>query len=144
MSTSTELIGPVDYIMIEFPGSRFDEGIVPALLDLVATGTVRIIDLGFVTKDADGTVQAFEVDDFEHAGATFRQISAFLADLIVEEDLEEAGALLEPGSSAVMIVWENTWAAPFATAVRASGGEVIDSGRIPAAALLEALAASES
>lgn len=128
--------------MVEFPGNQFNGNVLPALTDLIARGTVRVLDLAFVTKDADGSVAYGELEDLPDADVgPLKGLGAFLADLVTEDDLAAAAAELAPNSSAAMIVWENTWAAPFAQAVRESGGEVMASGRIPATEILDALAA---
>ncbi|GAA4759859.1 hypothetical protein GCM10023350_52570 [Nocardioides endophyticus] len=130
-------LGPVDWIVVEFPGSRFKGEIVPELETLVERGIVRILDLLILRKDEDGTLDAFElsdVDDSELGG--LRSYETELAMLLSEDDVTAVAAAVEPGSTAAVLVWENTWAAPFGSAVRRAGGQLIASGRIPIQALL--------
>lgn len=124
-------IGPVEFIVLGFPGNRFKGEIVPALADLVESETIRIIDLAFVKKDADGsitTVELEEMDDDEAAGIGSH---GDVGDLISAADLERAAEALEPNNSAAVLVWENTWAARFAQAVRNADGIVLENMRIP-------------
>jgi hypothetical protein len=135
-------LGPVDWIVVEFPGSRFKGEMAPALLDLVERGLVRVLDLLMLKKDADGTLEAFELSDLdpEEIGE-LRTYEAELAMLLSEDDVTAVAEAIEPGSSAAVLVWENLWAAPFASAVRRSGGQLVASGRIPIQALLAAVEA---
>lgn len=127
-----EEIGPVDYAIIAFPGNNFKGEIAPAIADLVDSGTIRIIDLTFVMKDADGSTMALELNDFDPEVAAGFEKAGFSVDgLFNEEDVQAAAEELEPGSSAALIVWENLWAKPFATAARAAGGELLEFGRLP-------------
>jgi len=123
-------IGPVEYVLIEFPGNRFTGDIAPALADLVENGTVSIIDLVFVMKDADGTVSTFEFDDLDELAA-YAAIDGDADGVLSEEDLVLAAEELSPNSSALLIVWEDRWAAPLATAIRAAGGQIRGGERIP-------------
>ena len=123
-------LAPVEYLIIRFPGNRFTGEIAPAIADLVARGTVHILDLVFVTKDADGNVTAVEFEDMEGADA-FADIDGEAEGLLNEEDIEIASEALEPNSSALFIVWEDLWAADLARAVLASGGELVVGERIP-------------
>jgi hypothetical protein len=137
-------LGPVDWIVVEFPGSRFNGQIAPALLDLVQRDLVRVLDLLVLKKDADGTLEAFELSDLDDGEiGELRTYESELAMLLSEEDVTSLAAAIEPGSSAGVLVWENTWAAPFASAVRRSGGQLVASGRIPIQALLAAIEADE-
>jgi len=137
-------LGPVDWIVVEFPGSRFNGQIAPALLDLVERDLVRVLDLLVLKKDDDGSLEAFELSDLDQGEVgELRTYQAELAMLLSEEDVTSLGAAIEPGSSAAVLVWENTWAAPFASAVRRSGGQLVASGRIPIQALLAAVEADE-
>jgi hypothetical protein len=142
METS-DALGPIDYLMVEFPGNKFNGQVLPALTDLIARGIVRILDLAFMTKDADGSVAFGELEDLDDIGP-LQGLSAFLADVVSEEDLAAAAKELPANSSAVVIVWENTWAAPFAKAVLDSGGEVVASGRLAGSDVLDALADATS
>jgi hypothetical protein len=138
-------MGPIDYVVVEFPGNRMTGEAFPLLIDLVDKGLIRIIDFAFVRKDLDGSVVALSLSDIDGDGqldlAVFEGVSS---GLIGDEDVEDAGTVLEPGSSAGILVYENVWAAPFATAVRRSGGQLVASGRIPIQALLAALDEVES
>jgi hypothetical protein len=138
-------LGPVDWIVVEFPGSKFNGQIAPALLDLVERDLIRVLDLLVLKKDADGSLEAFELSDLDQGEiGDLRTYESELAMLLSEEDVTSLAAAIEPGSSAGVLVWENTWAAPFASAVRRSGGQLVASGRIPIQALLAAIEADES
>ena len=137
-------LGPVDWIVVEFPGSKFNGQIAPALLDLVERDLIRVLDLLVLKKDDDGSLEAFELSDLDQGEVgDLRTYEAELAMLLSEEDVTSLGAAIEPGSSAAVLVWENTWAAPFASAVRRAGGQLVASGRIPTQALLAAIEADE-
>jgi hypothetical protein len=135
-----EEMGPIDYLLVEWTEEQPHGQLAPLLIDLVDRGLVRILDLVFMAKDDDGTVRAIELGELP-ALAVFDGASSGLVD---EEDLQEAGAALEPGTSAALLVYENSWAAPFATALRQSGGQVVSTGRIPIQAVLESLDATEA
>jgi uncharacterized protein DUF6325 len=139
-----EDLGPIDYLVVEFPGSRMTGEGLPLLVDLVDRGIIRILDLVFVKKELDGTVRGLAIADVDNDGqldlAVFEGASS---GLLGQEDLDEAGGVLEPGSSAGLLVYENTWAAPFAKALRRGDAQVVANGRIPVQALLAALDASE-
>lgn len=142
---SVEELGPVDWIVVEFPGSRFNGEMAPALRDLVERDLVRVLDLLVLKKDADGTLEAFELSDLDPAEiGELRTYEAELATLLSEEDVTAIAEAIEPGNSAAVLVWENSWAAPFASAVRRSGGQLVASGRIPIQALLAAIEADEA
>jgi Family of unknown function (DUF6325) len=137
-------LGSVDWIVVEFPGSRFNGQIAPALLDLVERDLVRVLDLLVLKKDEDGSLEAFELSDLEEGEVgELRAYESELAMLLSEEDVTSLAAAIEPGSSAAVLVWENTWSVPFASAVRRSGGQLVASGRIPTQALLAAIEADE-
>jgi hypothetical protein len=137
-------LGPVDWIVVEFPGSKFNGEIAPALRDLVERDLVRVLDLLVLKKDVDGSLEAFEISDLDESEiGELRTYEAELAMLLSEDDVTAVAAAVEPGSSAAVLVWENTWAAPFASAVRRSGGLLVASGRIPIQALLAAVEADE-
>ena len=137
--------GPIDYLVVEFPGNRMTGEAFPILLDLVDRGLIRIIDFVFVRRETDGSVTGLAIADIDHDGqldlAVFEGSSSGLLD---ESDLSEAGTAIEPGSSAAILVYENVWAAPFASAVRRGGGQLVASGRIPVQAVLAALDAAEA
>jgi hypothetical protein len=138
-------MGPIDYLVVEFPGSRMTGKGLPMLVDLVDRGIIRIIDLVFVKKELDGSVRGVAIADLDRDGqldlAVFQGASS---GLLGQDDLDEAGAALEPGSSAGILVYENRWAAPLAREIRRGGGQLVASGRIPVQAVLAALDAAES
>jgi Family of unknown function (DUF6325) len=141
---SVDELGPVDWIVVEFPGSTFNGEIAPALRDLVDRDVVRVLDLLVLKKDSDGRLEAFELSDLDTSEiGELRGYESQLAMLLSEDDVTAVAAAIEPGSSAAVLVWENTWAAPFASAVRHSGGQLVASGRIPIQALLAAVEADE-
>ena len=144
-SPGVEEMGPVDYLVLEFPGNKMTGEGLPLLVDLVDRGIIRILDLVFVTVDADGTVSGLELKDFDADGeldlAVFEGASS---GLLGEDDLADAGSVIEPGSSAGILVYENTWAAPLAGALRRGGAQMVASGRIPIPALVAALDAAEA
>ena len=139
-----EEMGPVDYLVIEFPGSRMTGEGLPLLVDLVDRGIVRILDLTFVKKELDGSVRGVTIADLDEDGkldlAVFEGASS---GLLGQDDIEEASGALEPGSSAALLIYENTWAAPLATALRRGGAQLVAGGRIPVQAILAALDATE-
>jgi hypothetical protein len=123
-------IGPVEYIIVGFPGNQFNGEIAPELAKLVESGTIRVLDLLFITKDADGDVAVIEFED--HADvALFNALDGEVGGLISEQDVEYAAADLEPNSSAAILMWEDVWATPFVEALRASGAVLIEGARIP-------------
>jgi hypothetical protein len=137
-------LGPVDWLVVEFPGSRFKGEIAPALDELVEAGTIRVLDLVLIKKAEDGSIDLFEINDLDET--ELGGIVAYeteLAMLLGAEDVEAVAAAVEPGSSAALLVWENTWAAPFASAVRRAGGQLVANGRIPVQAILAAIEADE-
>ena len=140
-----EEMGPIDYVVLEWPGKLPTAGEVqPLLLDLVDRGIIRILDIAFLTKDEDGSVAALDVGELKQVAAAFAEFEGASSGLLGYEDLEEAAAALEPGTSAAVLVWENRWAAPVAAALRRSGGQLVASGRIPIQAILAALDAVEA
>jgi Family of unknown function (DUF6325) len=144
MDTDDIEMGPIDYVLVEWPGKQPEGEIAPHLVDLVDRGLIRILDLAFLTKGEDGTIAALEIADL---GGEVTELAIFegaSSGLLDEEDHEQAGAALEPGTSAALLVYENTWAAPFAAAVRRSGGQLVASGRIPITDVLAALDAVEA
>jgi len=135
-----EEMGPIDYLLVEWSGRQPNGELAPHLVDLVDRGLIRILDLVFLTKDEDGAVAAIELGELPDL-AVFEGAASGLVD---EEDLAEAGAVMEPGTSAALLIYENTWAAPFAVALRKTGGQVVSSGRIPIQQMLGALEAAEA
>jgi len=144
VSESRDELGPVDWIVVEFPGSRFKGEIAPALGELVENGIVRVLDLLLIRKEEDGSLDFFELSDLDESEiGSLRSYETALATLLSEEDVQSVAAAVEPGSTAALLVWENSWAAPFASAVRRAGGQLAASGRIPVQAILAALEADE-
>jgi hypothetical protein len=140
MTHGVDLLGPVDWIVVEFPGSRFNGEIAPALADLVDRGIVRVLDLVMIRKDDEGAVEAHEIANLDDGEiGQLRSYEAQLAMLLSENDVTAIAEAVEPGSSAAVLVWENCWAAPFGAAVRHSGGQLVASGQIPTQTLLAAL-----
>jgi hypothetical protein len=139
-----EEMGPVDYLVIEFPGTPTGENL-PLLVDLVDRGIVRILDLVLVKREFDGSMSLLALADADGDGewdySVFEGVSA---GVLGQDDIDEAGQALEPGRSAVILVYENTWAAPLAVALRRSGAQMVAGGRIPVQALLASLDATES
>src|SRR4051812_46883627 len=135
-------LGPIDYIVLEWQGREPTGEALPLLLDLVDRGVIRVIDVAFLAKDADGTFGALDIGSLGDESA-FHSFLGASTGLLGEEDLAEAAAALEPGTSAAVLVWENRWAAPVAAAMRRSGGQLVASGRIPIQAILAALDATE-
>ena len=138
-------LGPVDYLVIEFPAGEadFTGEIAEELVRLVEAGTIRLIDAIVLTKDADGSVDAVEFEDLEDLGPLVA-LEAELAELLAADDVEQLANAMEPGSVAGVIVYENLWAAPFAAAARRAGGQLIASGRIPIQAIIASLEADEA
>jgi Family of unknown function (DUF6325) len=139
--------GPVDYLVVAFPVGKadFSGEMASELRALMDSNTVRVLDLVLLTKDLDGSVEAAELRDANDSEVgQLRAAEADLAVLLAESDVEEIGAMLEPGSTAAVLVWENTWAAPFGSAVRRSGGQLVTSGRIPTQAILAAMEADRA
>ena len=136
-------LGPVEYVMIEFPSTTAIGDIEPALQELVSSGTVRIIDLMFIRKDTEGHVQALEVDQLDSVSAhRYEELDAEIDDLVNMEDIAITAAELSPDSIAAVLVWEDAWAKRFAEAMRAAGGRVVENERIPSAVVEAAMRAS--
>jgi Family of unknown function (DUF6325) len=138
-----EEMGPIDYILIEWPGRQPKGEAVPILIDLVDRGIVRVLDIAFITKAEDGSVAGLEIADLGEQVEELKVFEGASSGLLGDDDITEAAEALDPGTSAALLVWENRWAAPFATAVRRSGGQLVSSGRIPVQAILAALEAAE-
>jgi hypothetical protein len=143
--TSLDELGPVDYVVVEFPAgaSNFTGEMATELVALVESGTIRVIDVLILTKNEDGTVDAAELEDIDELGP-LQQIEAELAELLAADDVVNLAAAMEPGSTAGVLIWENLWAAPFASAARRAGGQLIADGRIPIQAILASLEADEA
>jgi Family of unknown function (DUF6325) len=144
-NTPLDELGPVDYVVVEFPAgaSNFTGEMAAELLALVEAGTIRVIDVLILTKDEDGSVDAMELGDIEELGE-LQALEAQLAELLAEEDVVHLAAAMEPGSTAGVLIYENLWAAPFASAARRSGGQLIANGRIPIQAIIASIEADEA
>jgi hypothetical protein len=138
-------LGPVDYLVVEFPPetSNFTGEMAAEIGKLVDAKLIRVLDLLILQKDAEGTIEALEIDDLDGLDE-LRVAETQLAELLAEEDVVHLAAAMEPGTTAGVLVWENSWAAPFASAARRAGGQLIASGRIPIQAILASLEAEES
>lgn len=142
---SIDELGPVDYLVVEFPAgaSNFTGEMAAELVALVDAGTIRVIDVLVITKDADGNIDAMELSEVGELGE-LQKIEAELAEMLAEDDVVHLAAAMEPGSTAGVLIWENLWAAPFASAARRSGGQLIANGRIPIQAIIAAVQADEA
>lgn len=135
--------GPIDYLVVEFPGNRMTGEGWPLLVDLVDRGIIRLLDLVFISKAEDGSVTALSLEDLGEQGVDLSIFEGASSGLLGDEDLAEAALAIEPGCSAGLLVYENAWAAPFATAMRRGGGQLVAFGRIPVQAVLAALEADD-
>jgi hypothetical protein len=143
---SAQDMGPVDYLVVEFPRERanFSGEVKAELAALVESGTVRVLDLLFMKKHADGTFEGFEKHDFDDPDAAAQgELADQMKQILTEEDVANIAGALEPETIAAVLVWENTWAAPFAGALRRAGGELVAGGRIPIQAILAAAEEAE-
>ena len=138
-------VGPVDYLVVEFPPdtSNFTGEMAAELAALAEAGTIRILDVLILTKDNDGTIEAFEIDDLD-AVDELVALEAEIAEILAAEDVAHLAEAMENGTTAGVIVWENRWATPFASAARRAGGQLIASGRIPIQAIIASLEADEA
>ena len=138
-------MGPVDYLVVEFPAgkSHFTGEMAAELASLVNAGTVRLLDLLIMHKADDGTVEAFEIDDLDEVDE-LRALEGEIAEILAADDVAHLAAAMENGSTAGVLVWENTWAAPFASAARRAGGQLVATGRIPIQAILASLEAEDT
>jgi hypothetical protein len=142
--TPLDELGPVDYLVVEFPAGakNFTGEMAAELLKLVDAGTIRIVDILILDKNEDGSVDATELSDIDQLGE-LQSIEAELAELLAAEDVDQLAAAMEPGSTAGVLIWENLWAAPFASAARRSGGQLIANGRIPIQAIIASIEADD-
>jgi Family of unknown function (DUF6325) len=140
-----EGLGPVDYLIVEFPpdATNFTGEMAAELLRLVDSGIIRVIDVLILTKADDGSVEAAELSDVEELGE-LETLEAEMAELLAEEDIEHLAAAMDPGSTAGVLIWENLWAAPFASTARRSGGQLIATGRIPIQSIIASIEADEA
>jgi uncharacterized protein DUF6325 len=143
-NTPLDTLGPVDYIVVEFPAgeSYFTGEMMTELMALVDAGTIRVVDVLILAKDDNGSIEARELSDTADLGA-LRELEDELAELLAEEDVAHLAAAMDPGSIAGVLIWENLWAAPFASAARNSGGQLIANGRIPIQAIIASIQADE-
>ena len=139
-----EEMGPVDYVVIEWPGKQPDGEAVPHLIDLVDRGIIRILDIAFMAKDEDGAVAGLDLGAINGGSEAWGEFGGAVSGMLGDEDVQEAAAALEPGTSAAVLVYENRWAAPLAVALRKSGGQLVANGRLPIQAILAALDAVEA
>lgn len=137
-------MGPIDYLLVEWPRRQPTGEAAPHLIDLVDRGLIRILDLVFLHKDEDGSLVRLEISDLGDQVEAFADFEGASSGLLSDEDTDEAGSALEPGTSAALLVYENRWAAPFASALRRSGGQLVATGRIPIQAMLAALDAADA
>ena len=143
---SVEQLGPVDYMVVEFPLGKADLSgeMATELKSLVDRDLIQVMDLLLIEKDADGSIEAYEVDQLEKEQAgVLHSLDSMALELLAEEDVHAIAAALEPGTLAAVLVWENSWAAPFASSIRQSGGQLVANGRIPVQGILAALEADE-
>ena len=141
---SLEEMGPVDYIVLEWPGRQPKGDVAPMIIDLVDRGIIRILDVALMVKGEDGSVAAIDLGELNGDSGEFSAFDGASTGLLGQEELEEAATALAPGTSAAVLMWENRWAAPIAVALRRSGGQLVASGRIEIQALLAALDAVEA
>jgi hypothetical protein len=137
-----EEMGPVDYIVLEWPGRQPQGDVAPLIVDLADRGIIRVLDVAFMVKNEDGSVESIELGELEDGG--FGEFEGASSGLIGQDDLEEAAAALDPGTSAAVLIWENRWAAPVAIALRRSGGQLVASGRLPIQSIVASLEAVEA
>ena len=142
VDSALDELGPVDYLVVEFPAgaSSFTGEMAAELIALSDAGTIRVIDVLILTKNEDGSVDAAELSDIDELGE-LQKLETELAELLAEEDVLHLAAAMEPGTVAGVLIWENLWAAPFASAVRRSGGQLVADGRIPIQAIIASIAA---
>ena len=138
-----EEMGPIDYLVIEWPDRQPSGEAAPILVDLVDRGLVRVIDIAFLAKGEDGSVTTLELSSLAAQSESLKELAGASSGLLSDEDAAEAATALEPGSTAAVLVYENRWAAPFAAALRRSGAQLVANGRIPVQAILAALDAAE-
>jgi hypothetical protein len=142
LAETIEDLGPVDYLVVEFPTetTNFTGEIAKELAVLAASELIRVLDILILVKDSDGTVEAFELDDLEEVDE-LRVLETQIAEILAAEDVTHLAEAMDPGTTAGVVIWENTWAAPFASAVRRAGGQLVANGRIPVQALIASLEA---
>jgi|SRR4051794_25162192 len=139
-----EEMGPIDYIVLEWPGRQPQGEVAPLIIELADRGLIRILDVALMVKGEDGSIASLDLGELDGNSAGFSEFEGASSGLLGQEDLDEAAAALSPGTCAAVLVWENRWAAPVAVALRRSGGQLVASGRIPIQAMLAALEAAET
>ena len=144
MAEELDQMGPIDYLVIEWPDRQPKGDAAPLLIDLVDRGLIRVIDLAFMAKDEDGTVGALDISNLAEQSDELKALLGASSNLLSQEDLDEAANALDPGTAAAILVYENTWAAPFAIALRKSGAQLVANGRIPVQQVVAALDAAEA
>lgn len=145
MDNGFDEMGPIDYLVVEFPGSRMTGEGLPLLVDLVDRGIIRVLDLVFIKKELDGSITGLAASDLDADGkGTLAVFEGASSGLLGQDDIDEASGVLEPGSAAGILVYENLWAAPLAKALRRGGAQLVAGGRIPVQAVLAALDAAEA
>jgi hypothetical protein len=143
MANDAEGLGPISYLIVEFPGNKMTGEGLPALIDLVDRGLIRILDLQFVTRDADGTISGVELSDLGGGDVDLTMFEGVSSGLMDQSDFDDASAAIEPGSSAAILIFENVWATTFVQALRNSDAQLVAAGYIPLAAIAESLDATE-
>jgi hypothetical protein len=143
--TGIDELGPVDYLVVEFPpgAQNFDGEMAAELVRLSDAGTIRVLDLMILQKAADGSIDAYEIDETD-AADEIRALETHVSEILAADDVEHLAAAMDPGSVAGVLVWENTWAAPFASAARRAGGQLIATGRIPIQAIAASIEAEQA
>jgi Family of unknown function (DUF6325) len=137
-------MGPVDYLVIEWPDEQPTGEAAPLLIDLVDRGLIRVLDLALIAKGDDGSVARIEIEEASERVEALKELIGASSGLLGDDDLDEVGQALEPGTTAALFVYENAWAAPFASAIRRSGGQLVANGRIPVQQIVAALDAAEA
>jgi hypothetical protein len=139
-----ETMGPIDYLVVEFPGGQLSGEATPILLDLVDRGIVRILDVAFAMKEPDGSMRRLHIGDLPGPASGLAAFEGASSDLLGQEDLDAVGAIVEPGSGVGILVYENSWAASLGVALRRGGAQLISNGRIPVQAMLAAIEETEA
>jgi hypothetical protein len=137
-------MGPIDYAVIEWPDRQPNGEAMPLILDLVDRGIIRLLDIAFLAKGEDGSAAALDVSSLNGSGSGFEEFEGASSGLLSQDELDDAASVLQPGTSAAILVWENRWLAPVAVALRRSGAQLVADGRIPVQAILASLDAMEA
>lgn len=142
--TEIDEMGPIDYVVLEWPRDQPTGQVAPMIRDLADRGIIRVLDVAFIAKNEDGSISELRSTALDGEAEGFAEFQDAVTGLLGADDLDEAAAALEPGTSAAVLVWENRWAAPIAVALRRSGGQLVASGRIPVQAIVASLDALEA